>query len=159
MSSFEKKHQTLLSLALRHARCYNGAAAFRGKLPPKTCLGNPNALRVSAKRTLRERSRLGRETPSGMRKAHAWRANARCLAVGRPSRSTGLTSCSAGLTRYLCRETLIKYWLPPGTPVAYGGKPACSAGFTARHNSWQRWIHRNALAPLRFKLQIKCGTA
>ncbi|MBP5975713.1 hypothetical protein HW132_23990 [Brasilonema sp. CT11] len=28
-----------------HGRCYNGAAAFRGKLPPKTCLGNPrNAL-------------------------------------------------------------------------------------------------------------------
>jgi hypothetical protein len=55
--------------------------------------------------------------------------------------------------RSLCRETLIKDWLPPGTPVAYGGKPApklpqrgepaqgtslCSAGFTARRCSGQR---------------------
>ncbi|WP_171977879.1 hypothetical protein [Brasilonema sennae] len=28
-------------LGRENARCYNGAAAFRGKLPPKTCLGNP----------------------------------------------------------------------------------------------------------------------
>ncbi|MBW4627315.1 MAG: hypothetical protein KME49_17865 [Brasilonema octagenarum HA4186-MV1] len=62
---------------------------------------------------------------------------------GEPAQGTTLGS--AGLTKYLCRETLIKYWLPPGSPVAYGGKPACSAGFTARHNSWQRWIHRKAL--------------
>ncbi|WP_172195172.1 hypothetical protein [Brasilonema sennae] len=65
---------------------------------------------------------------------------------GSPVAYGGRPSCSAGLTRYLCRETLIKYWLPPGSPVAYGGKPACSAGFTARHNSCQRWIHRNAVA-------------
>jgi hypothetical protein len=55
--------------------------------------------------------------------------------------------------RSLCRETLIKDWLPPGSPVAYGGKPApklpqrgepaqgtslCSAGFTARRCSPHR---------------------
>ncbi len=89
---------TLDSCALRlrsrlgreNARCYNGAAAFRGKLPPKTCLGNP---------------------PSGMRKAHALRRSRSVRFAltpdaygGKPSCSTGLTathwlpSCSAGLT-------------------------------------------------------------
>jgi hypothetical protein len=29
----------------RRRSAYNGAAAFRGKLPPKTCLGNPTASR------------------------------------------------------------------------------------------------------------------
>jgi hypothetical protein len=35
---------------------------------------------------------------------------------GSPVAYGGKPSCSAGLTRYLGRETLIKYWLPY-TPV------------------------------------------
>ncbi len=152
---------------------YNGAAAFRGKLPPKTCLGNPTASRHNGQSSslgllpptdfggtptpFGFASRLRRETlsvcvappmPAARLRLSGLVATTRLTRrpSGSPVAYGGRPSCSAGLTRYLCRETLIKYWLPPGSPVAYGGKPACSAGFTARHNSWQRWSHQIPLS-------------
>ncbi len=82
--------------------------------------GNPNARSLCRETLLQD----------WLRKALLWASGlvATTRLTRRPSGSPvaygGRPSCSAGLTRYLCRETLIKYWLPPGSPVAYGGKPA-----------------------------------
>jgi hypothetical protein len=70
-------------LGRENARCYNGAAAFRGKLPPKTCLGNP---------------------PSGMRKAHALRRKRKRTLRANAQR------LRRRYARCLRRETLLQHW-------------------------------------------------
>ncbi|QDL15278.1 hypothetical protein DP113_14280 [Brasilonema octagenarum UFV-E1] len=79
-----------------------------------------------------------------------------------PDTSVGKPSCSTGSARHNSWQD----WLPPGSPVAYGGKPACSAGFTARRcsalqllskfkikqNIWQRmsrFLQKSSLGRLR----------
>jgi hypothetical protein len=125
----------------RRRSAYNGAAAFRGKLPPKTCLGNPTASRHN-----------GQSSPLGLLPpADFGGTPTPDPSVGKPLRVRQMPAegdpPAAG-----CRH-LLQDWLPPGSPVAYGGKPAPklpqrgepaqgttlgSAGFTARRCSPHR---------------------
>ncbi len=60
---------------------------------------------------------------------------------GSPVASVGKPSCSAGLTRYLGRETLIKYWLTPhARHLLQRGEPPQRSGSSTRGTRARQWL-------------------
>ncbi len=134
-----------------NARRLNGQSSSLGLLPPTDFGG-----------TLRSSDACGK--PQSVYGGNLPQSPQR----GEPQRQIPLSGNPFGFARCLRRETLPQHWshllqdwLPPGSPVAYGGKPACSTGFTARRCSplrqllARRWLDfagnlACALAPLTF---------